>query len=194
MANSDLDGGVGDHPHQREALLLLGRPADGGAAAYCRDHLAPRVATDATPLVVRAAHPMADWHDTAPPGVVIAVGDVEADASVHEFDPHSERAEVVTAGTDLVAVGETVEDVLRAWSAADHRPVVCVDSITGLLEAASIEAVYRLLFVLLRRVEASGGSVHAHANPYVHEEEILRTYFALFDRVVSFQDGGSALP
>jgi hypothetical protein len=89
-------------------------------------------------------------------------------------------------------VGATVDDYLASWTAAGHRPAVCVDSVSGLLEEASIPATYRFLYVLLRRVDALGASVHAHADPREHEEEILRTFFSLFDRIVSFRDGGAS--
>jgi len=197
MSNTDRSAGVGTHPHEHEALLLLGRPADEGAAAYCRDHLASRYAPDSAPVVVLTDRPLSDrsqdWNYGGNPGVVIAVGESTrsgAGAVEVPVSPASPPDTVVAAG-DLGTIGGTVDEVLTTWVSAGHRPVVCVDSIDGLLEQASIGAVYRMLYVLLHRLEETEGSVHAHADPRQHEEEILRTFFSLFDRVISFQDGGA---
>lgn len=184
-------------PREQEALLLLARPGDQGAAAYCGDHMAVGQDPDAVPLIVLTDGPAAGAASSAGAGVVVVVGDSTRSAAGGDGAPApgaqpNSPPETVLATGDLGSVGGTVDDYLATWSAAGHRPVVCVDSISGLLDGASIPATYRFLYVLLRRVDALGAAAHAHADPRDHEEEILRTFFSLFDRIVSFRDGGAS--
>lgn len=195
MADSEPRVGDAGHVHDREALLLVAQPSDAGATAYCRDHLSSGPATDSAPLVVLTDRAGAGerWDFDGRPGVVVAVGERtrSSGAARPEPAPPASSPELVLATGDLGDVGRTVDDYLTTWTAAGHRPVVCVDSLTGLLEHDSVEAGYRFLYVLLHRVEGAGGAVHAHADSRDYEEEILRTFHGLFDRVISFQDGGS---
>jgi len=197
MADSEPRAGSFAHPHEREALLLVARPSDAGAVAYCREHLATGPPGASAPLVVLTHDPVREerrrWYADDRPGVVVSVGDSTRSAAgtvQTPVEPCSPPETVVATG-DLGNVGRTVDDHLTAWVDAGHRPTVCVDSLAGLVEYASVEASYRFLYVLLRRVQRAGGAAHAHADPRDHEEEILRTFHGLFDRVISFSDGSS---
>lgn len=199
MADSEGGTGFDASSGDRASVLLLAPPADDGVAAYCRDHLAPGPGHEATPIIVLTDNPPAErssgWNDGWGPGVVVAIGDstrstvVEAPAPVAPTSP----PETVPATGDFGSVGRTVDDHVTAWSASGRRPVVCVDSLEGLIEHGPIGDVYRFLYVLLHRVEETGGVVHVHADPRRYEEEILRTFYSLFDRVVTFQDGSTPL-
>lgn len=194
MADSEPRTGIEAHPHEQDSLLLLARRSDDGAAAYCRDHADPTPDADSAWLAVRTDRATVGQRPTAGgpgrPGKLVVVGEESrSGARRPAADMSPTEVEVVTG--DLGAVGRTVDQYLRSWSSAGHRPVVCVDSLSGLLDFSSIRGTYRFLFVLLRRTATSGGAVHVHADPGVHEEEILRTFFAMFDRVISFQDGGA---
>ena len=155
------------------------------------------VTADSAPLVVLTDRSGVEdhrrWDFDGRPGVVVAIGEGTRSSADEPPEPAGPASspELALATGDLGNVGRTVDDYLMAWTAAGHRPVVCVDSLTGLVEHASVAASYRFLYVLLRRVERAGGAVHTHADSRDHEEEILRTFHGLFDRVISFQDGGS---
>lgn len=193
MADSEQRAGLESHPHERESLLVLARPSDEGAAAYYRDQVAPIEEPDAAWIAVLSDPVRVRRPDVfaGGPGAVVSVGDSTRSAAESVGPDAAGTTEVDVAAGDLVTAGRTVDDYLEAWAAEGRRPVVCVDSLVGVLTRGSIKGAYRFLFVLHRRVEACGGTLHVHADPGAHEEEILRTFFSLFDRVVSFQDGGA---
>lgn len=193
MAESDRRDGHGRPHGQGGTHAVLARPADAGASSYCRDRLAAGPAT--APVVVLADEVSDRGAATARrgrQGVVIAVGETlrsAADTDPNGAEPPTPPATVSTPG-DLAAVGRTVDEYLTAWSASGYRPVVCVDSLSGLLEYGSVQGAYRFLFVLRRQLETVDGDLHVHVNPRAHEEEIIRTFLAVADRTVSFGDGG----
>lgn len=200
MANSERRTGLDDPVRASEAHLVISRPSDGGADAYCRDHLSPDGLAEPAPIIVLTDGDVADRLSGSGArgkrGVVVAMDDDlrgTASAGAAAGDGEGRPATVLTSD-DLGEVGGTVDGYLTAWSDSGYRPTVCVDSLTGLVERASIQGAYRFLYVLRHRIEDTGGDLHVHADPSEHDEEILRTFFSVFDRVVAFDDGGSPLP
>lgn len=171
------------------AHLLLASQGAGEAAAYCEDHRSAGEGTPAASISVRTT-------GTGPAiggdsGVVVVVGDpgsaAGADVPPDRGDRPPSPPEIVEARGDLADLGVTVDGYVTAWSAAGYRPVVCVDSLAGLLRRSSMPTTFRWLFVLRRRVDTLEAAAHVHADPRNHEREILRTFYPLFDRVVTFQ-------
>lgn len=200
MPNSERSTGLDDPVQGSEAHLVISRPSDGGADAYCRDHLSAEGQAEPAPIIVLSEGDVGDRLSGSGPrrkrGVVVAVDDElrgGASAGVAVGDDEGWPATVFTSG-DLGEVGGAVDGYLTAWSDSGYRPTVCVDSLTGLVERASIHGAYRFLYVLRYRIDEVGGDLHVHVDPSEHEEEILRTFFSVFDRVVAFDDGGSPLP
>lgn len=177
-----------------ESMLLVSRPGDAGATAYCRDHLAG-TAEPGRPLLVRTGRTgTAAQSDPGERAAVVVAVDGPRRSSAEPTDPPAASdgpPETVPAGPDLAAVGSAVDRYLRTWRAAGERPTVCVDALSGLLDRSSVRGSYRFLYVLRRQVGRSGGAFHAHAGAHVHEEEILRTFYPLFDRVVAFTEGSA---
>lgn len=194
MAESDRSGGHGRPTGRGRTHAVLARPADPSASSYCRDRLAAGPAAAPIVVLVNGASergaPAADRRGRH--GVVVAVGeDLRSTADVDSTgDAPPDAPATVSTPADLPVVGRTVDDYLTTWSAAGYRPVVCVDSLSGLLEHGSFPAAYRFLFVLRRRLETLEGDLHVHVDPRAHEEEIIRTFLAVADRTVSFGDGG----
>ena len=174
----------------RESMLLLSRPGDAGATAYCRDHLGG-TADPGRPLVIRTGRSTGAQAPRTEEraAVVVAVGGSPGPAAERAESGSGGGPETVAADGDLATVGATVDRYLTTWAAAGHRPTVCVDAVGGLFDRSSVRGSYRFLYVLRRQVERSGGALHAHASVSVHEEEIVRTFYPLFDRVVSFTEG-----
>ena len=197
MANSDHRAGLDARRGGSEAHLVLARPADSGADAYCRNRLAATGRPESMPITVltepEAGSRGREVDDTG--GVVVVVGDgVRGGAAVApDAVDAGTPSETVPAPGDLGAAGRTVDDFLTTWAERGQRPVVCVDSLDGLFEHSSIRGAYRFLYVLRRRIGEVDGELHVHVDPSAHEEEILRTFFAVFDRVVAFEDDGPPL-
>lgn len=199
MSDSDHRAGLDARRGGSDAHLVLARPSDPGADAYCRNRLAADAHPGSVPITVltdpesRGPSPGSGADDA--PEVVVVVGDgVRGSATVSpEATDAGSSSTTVSAPGDLGAVGRTVDDFLITWYERGRRPVVCVDSLNGLLEHASIHGTYRFLYVLRRRIDDVDGEIHVHVDPSAHEEEILRTFFAVFDRVVAFEDDGPPL-
>lgn len=195
---SDSDRRVETPPEGSDAHLVIARPSDAGARAYCRARLEGD-RPDAMPITVLADPRTTDRRPESDPdgprGVIVAVGDeVRGSATATpEMAPAETHHGTVSAPGDLGAVGRTIDRYMQTWATQGRRPVVCVDSLNGLLEHASIQGSYRFLYVLRRRIGDVGGEIHVHVDPSAHEEEILRTFFSVFDRVVAFEDGGPPL-
>lgn len=172
-----------------EHVLVLAGSDDPEAAAYCRERTTSGSGKEFARLRVLAGHAAAAMgHEPLQreeSGVVIAVGGRTrsraglATGVAADWTP----ATTIPARGSLREVGTTVDDYLVGWANAGYRPVACVDSLTGLLEHTSVRGVFRFLFVLLRRADAVGADVHVHANPEAYDEEIVRTFYPLFDRV-----------
>jgi len=200
MADSERQTGLDDLAQESEAHLVLARPSVDGADAYCRDQLAPAGHPESAPIVVLTegdpGDPLLGSDVRGRRGVVVAVGDELRSGAVGAEDSGGTEAwpATVFVSDDLGEVGRTVDGYLTAWASSGYRPTVCVDSLSGLVGRSSIHGAYRFLYVLRRRIDDVGGDLHVHGDPSDHEEEILRTFFSVFDRVVSFDDGGSPLP
>lgn len=199
MPDSDRTAEVDSSSRGGQAHLVLAKSADAGADAYCRNRLESGDGTAAAPLTVLTSCEVGGSGyascDRRPPGVVVAVGDEIRGScdGAHGATAPDLPDRAVSPPDDLESLGRTVDDYLTAWADSGYRPVVCVDSLTGLLWEATVREAYRFLYVLRRRIEEVDGELHVHVNPVVHEEEIVRTFFAVVDRVVAFDDGGSGM-
>lgn len=91
-------------------------------------------------------------------------------------------------GGDLLALGETIDSVLTR---SCEPPLVCVRSVTDLLQSADEDDVFRFLEVLTGTVDRAGGTGHYHLDPDVHDPETVRTLAVLFDAVVDLREGES---
>lgn len=195
MSDSDRPPEIASPATGGDAHLVLARSADAGADAYCRNRLEAGGEPEVAPLTVLTDSEVGGSGCVAsgcrPMGVVVALDGDGTGRRCPDEEGEDPVSPVVAAPDDLGSLGRTVDGYLTTWADSGYRPVVCVDSLTGLLWEATIVEAYRFLYVLRRRIEAVDGEIHVHVNPAVHEEEIVRTFFAVFDRVVAFDDGGS---
>jgi hypothetical protein len=98
----------------------------------------------------------------------------------------------VTSSRDLRRIGLLTTKVLLGHD-DDRVPVtVCFHSLSNLVDAVDDdERVFRFLHILLERIRAAGGHAHFHFDPASHDEQIVRTFFSLFDSILEFDADGS---
>lgn len=198
MADTDRAGGAAPGEERVERVLVLAGSDDPGAAAYCRERTASGAEREPARLRVlagRAAAALgADTLQREESSVVVAVGGrTRSRASpANGVAPAWAPTKTLPARGSLREVGTTVDGYLVGWGESGYRPVACIDSLTGLLEHTSVRGAYRFLYVLLHRAESVGADVHVHADPDAYDEEIVRTFYPLFDRVES-PDGRSQI-
>lgn len=152
------------------AALVLAPGVSTAGERVCRDHVADADAA----LAVSLRQQPADW---------LAARDDVGPTWFVSTDQHPDSVRGVTDPGDLTGIGIAVSEFLDDLpSSAD--PVVCVDSLTTLLQYSSPERTFRFLQVLFGRVLAADGAVHCHADPAAHDDAVLDQLRDLFDDVV----------
>lgn len=163
---ADRDGETGG-----QAVLVLAPGVSTAETAACAD----RLATSDAALVVALRRQPGDWRaargDHLPPTWFVTT------------DPHSDSVRAVADPGDLTGIGIAISEFL-GWLPSNTRPAVCVDSLTTLLQYADTERTARFLQVLSGRVLAADGTVHCHADPAAHDDDVLDKLATLFDDVV----------
>ncbi|QLH78874.1 hypothetical protein HZS55_16945 [Halosimplex rubrum] len=117
--------------------------------------------------------------DRVDSAAVAAVGPVaDADRSCDRLPVRN-----VSDPTDLTGVAIAVGEWLRARD-ADEQPVVCLDSLSTLLQYADLERAFRFLHALVARVRSAGATAYVSVDPGAHDGATLATLRTLFDAVV----------
>ena len=124
---------------------------------------------------------------------VVSVGEETRSASAQGTTLSGAQGTVtvdtVANPSDLTGIGIAVSGHLSAWAEDDRQAVVCLDSLSILLQYVDLKRAFRFLHVLTNRVEAVGATGHYHIDPTVHDESTVGTLMQLFDAVVRFEDG-----
>ncbi len=126
---------------------------------------------------------------------VVSVGDqaqdrAKATAEAYGFDPEPHFVTVPDGGA-LTRLGVELMDALESWEGADGETVVCVHSVTALLQYADAARVFRFLNAFTTQVEEAGATAHYHLDPLVHDESTVAAVKHLVDAVVETDaDGG----
>lgn len=92
----------------------------------------------------------------------------------------------VSSPGDLADLGITVDSYLSGWDGDGNRTVVCFHTLTGLLEHADLDRVFRFVHVLAGRVRATDGLAHYHVDPTALDERTVDVLAPLFDAVVEW--------
>ena len=99
------------------------------------------------------------------------------------------RLELVDSPGNLTDLGVTLTTLLDAHDEYDPRTILCLQSLTVLLQYAPLEDVYQFLHTLvghLHRVDATG---HFHLHEKAHDERTVASLRPPVDRV---RRGGDA--
>lgn len=87
--------------------------------------------------------------------------------------------------SDLAALGVKLSEYLQTIDADASGPQqdcqLCVDSLSGLLDANDTEPVFRFLHLLTRQVDSVGATAHYHLDPAKHDQQTIDTLDPLFD-------------
>lgn len=130
-----------------------------------------------------------DRCDRIDSAAAVAVGPVAGTGRERDGLPVHE----VSDPTDLTGVGIAVGEWLRARD-GDERPVVCLDSLSTLLQYADLERAFRFLHALVAQVRAADARAYASVDPGAHDETTHSTLATLFDGVRSAEGATAAAP
>lgn len=118
---------------------------------------------------------------------------ISAEEQRHTVIPHptwsSTNARGVTIESlkhpgDLTQLGITLTDHFSEREAKRPRVLVCIHSLTDILQNADLENVFQFLQILRGQIKNTGGVVHCHLDPESHEETTIFTLETLFDHTV----------
>jgi len=168
--------------------ILLGAPSMGqGSEDICVDLLSEGDPGDLKVLWVSFTKPadacLAQWrerHEDDPASFgAIVVGDTVGDPAGGDISEN--RVQRITNPSDLTGIGIKVGEFVNAQSG---QIVVCVDSLTALLQYVDLETAYEFLHALTGQLYSAGAVSHFHIDPSAHDEETVDTLLSLFDASV----------
>lgn len=82
----------------------------------------------------------------------------------------------------------TIGRYLGEWAETDERTLVCIRSLTALLDAMETSQVLHLISVLNTRFRELGTAAHYHLDPGAHDEQVLADLRPLFELVIQFNE------
>lgn len=125
---------------------------------------------------------------------LITVGDFNRSASTQstndESAPGQIQTDTVPDPSNLSELGVRINERLSAWEDNENQTVMCFRSLTSLLDHVDLQAVFRFLHILTRRITSSGAVAHYHLDVNAHDEETLATLKPLFDTVIEVDQTG----
>ena len=191
-------------PNDVDSVLVATSAFGDGAARICGtllergggamvNYLA--IAFDATPTE-RLEHWRHYVESDLPSSIaIVAVGEGTRSATAGEsiqMNLPGADVQVATVQTpdDLTGISIAVDRLLSTWDTQGSSTVVCIDSLTTLLQYTDTRQGYRFLHHLLPTLTAGGATVHAHIDPGAHDTATLATIESLFEAVVSRGEDG----
>ena len=173
-------------------VLLAAPSMSGGEAEACTDLLVPSAPAGSNVLWVTFRGDATDCIDQwfaatdDQPGnaVVVVVGDSPGP------DPDGVTVEHISSPSDLTGLGIAIGELLSEW---DGSPVVCIDSLTAMLQYVEVETAYEFLHAVTGQLYAADARAHFHIDPSAHDSTTVDSIASLFDAVVEFDsnDGPS---
>ena len=166
-------------------VLLAAPSMSGDEAGACTDLLVPLSPAGANVLWVTFRGDATDcidqWFATTDdqPGnaAVVVVGDSPGP------NPDGVTVEHISSPSDLTGLGIAVGELLSEW---DGSPVVCIDSLTAMLQYVEVETAYEFLHAVTGQLYAADARAHFHIDPSAHESTTVDSIASLFDAIVEF--------
>ncbi|WP_459193586.1 DUF7504 family protein [Halosimplex sp. J119] len=164
-------------------VLLCAPSMTGGEDEACTDLLVPSDPGAANVLWVTFRGDANDCLDRwagatdEQPGdaTVIVVGESSGSK------PEGVTVEHVSSPSDLTGLGIAIGELLSKW---EQPPVVCVDSLTAMLQYVETETAYEFLHAITGQLYAADARAHFHIDPSAHDRTTVDGIASLFDAVV----------
>lgn len=178
----------------RNVLVLSDRASESGdCGALLRAHTEPGSGIVLVSFIMTAderLEALSGLDVPADTAAVICMGDAsqpEATASTTASSADEEvTVTTVSDSTDLFRLGLAVSEALEA---PEGPAVLCVHSLSALLNFVELPRAFRFLHVLTGRVKSLGARAHYHLDPERVDDQVVDTVRQLFDVVVQYEDG-----
>lgn len=185
------------------SILLVGPLGGQADDTACRTLLADDTGESANRILVtndqsmearlRTCHGGAGVNALGGETVIIGMGEPSRGASATSPSVGVDGVTTVSISDsrNLARLGMHVSRWLTDWEAEPTRLVVCVHSLSTLLQVMDLDTVFRFLHVLNARIDAAGGQIHYHLEPDDHDDVTLSTLGALFDAILTYDEAGT---
>ena len=98
--------------------------------------------------------------------------------------------ETVSDPADLTGLGITINKFLSEWADREQQIVVCIHSLTPLLQYVDLQGLFRFLHVLIGRFRTQDAVAHFHLDPNAHDAQTVNILTQLVDTVVELEAEG----
>lgn len=85
---------------------------------------------------------------------------------------------------NLTKIGVEFAEALNEWRDAPERTMICIHSVTALVQYAEFTQAFKFLHELTNEVEQTNAVAHYHMDPSAHEDKTVGKIKRLFDTVV----------
>ena len=189
---------IGLKVRESSNILLLAPSPHPSDLNICTDILAIRPEEQfniwSLGITLSADDRITHWHDrvgrTPSEFKVVTTGDPRIPpAGDHGHDHGAAGAldpEVVTLSDpgNLTKIGVELTNSLTEWGANDHKTMVCIHSITALMQYVEVKSVFKFLHEIKNEVDRANGVAHYHMDPYAHDEATIGKVKQIFDTVI----------
>jgi hypothetical protein len=96
----------------------------------------------------------------------------------------------VSNASDLSKIGIMANQLLLDWESDDRPVIVCIHSLTAMLQYVSSKQLFQFLDILAHRLSTLDATTHCHMNPNAHDDILIETFRPLFDSIVQVSRHG----
>jgi hypothetical protein len=198
-ANPELAGRV----DPGENALLLCPSFEAAKPTACGNLLTPEEPTDENVLWIAytpsPSNCWTSWHrhaDATPADAVVL--DVDGGSQPITTEINDEftgdaalTIDRVSSPTDLTTIGTRLTEQLADWAdeTPGRRSVLCLDSVTALLQYTTGDQTVRFLDAVTEKVAAYDAVGHYHIDPGAVDDQITQRLATVFDHCWQFEDG-----
>lgn len=189
---------IGLKVRESSNILLLAPSPHPSDLNICTDILAIRPTETfniwSLGITLSADDRIAHWHDrvgrTPSEFKVVTTGDPRIHPAAdhgpdgEETDPLDPEVVTLSDPGNLTKIGVELTNSLDAWRRNDHKTMVCIHSITALMQYVEVKSVFKFLHEVKNAIDRSNGVAHYHMDPYAHDEETIGKVKQIFDTVI----------
>lgn len=121
---------------------------------------------------------------------ILSAGPLQSDDESQPDEAlHSHMADEITCDhltdpSNLTQIGINLTSTLSEWEATQHQTLICIHSISSLLQYVPLNRVFQFLHKITLEVDQTNAVAHYHMDPSAHEPEAIGKLRQLFDSVV----------
>ncbi len=108
----------------------------------------------------------------------------QPDENLHTHGADEITCDHLTDPSNLTQIGINLTSTLSDWEATQNQTMICIHSISSLLQYVPLNRVFQFLHKITLEVDQTNAVAHYHMDPSAHEPETIGKLRQLFDSVV----------